>query len=121
MFFIRPSRHPLLFLISTVLLVAGLLQWLLFRPVPVPTDYVGTWSSGRTTLEIRPNGVVTYRTGDGTVFHSEGGPVTALDRETLTYRLFLLPRHLRIDTPPRHKYDDVWTMTVQGQELWLMR
>jgi hypothetical protein len=120
MLFLRPSRHPLLFLLSVAFLLLGLLQWALFRPVAVPADYVGLWRNGPTTLEIRPEGVASWRTTEGYQSKVDGGQVTALDAHALTFRRFLLPRHLRIDAPPRHAYDDVWTMKVEGQELWRM-
>lgn len=119
--FLRLPRHPIVLLVGCVTLVAGILQWLLFPAVSLPEEYLGIWSSGRTTLEVRENGVVNYRTGDGVAFHSVGGIVSEVTPREITYRVLLLPRRLRIDTPPRHKYDDVWTMTVEGQELWLMR
>ena len=118
MLLLRPSRHPLLFLLSLALFAAGVLQWVLYQPVTVPAEYAGLWRSGPTSLEIRPEGVAIYRTGDGVVSRSGGGTITALEDGRLTYRSFLLPRQLRIDAPPAHAYDDLWTMTIEGQVLW---
>lgn len=110
-------RNPLVLVLVTVLTVLAALDYFLVRPVAVPPDYVGSWISGPTRLEIRPDGGVEYRTGDGFVSHVVGGRLTRIGPDVLAYRVLFLPRRLRLDAPP-HPRDDQWVMTVEGQELW---
>jgi len=118
MMLFRLPRHPLLMVALTVLVVLGVLERLFVRSPAVPPEYVGSWVSGPTRLDINPNGTVQYRTGDGVVSKSVGGHLTHLSRDALTYRTLLVPTHLRIDVPPHQRDDDQWLMTVEGQELW---
>jgi hypothetical protein len=115
--FFRLPRHPLLVVALTVLAVLGVLDWLFVRSPEVPPEYVGSWIAGPTRLDIRPDGIVQYRTGDGVASTSVGGRLTHVGRGELTYRVLFIPRHLRIDVPP-HEKGDVAVMTVEGQELW---
>jgi hypothetical protein len=117
MLLFRLPRHPLAVVAVTVILVLGVLDWLLVRSPPVPPAYVGSWVSGPTRLDIGSDGIVRYRTGDGVVSRSVGGKLTRLRTDTLSYRTLLIPTHLRINAPP-HQRDDLWLMTVEGQELW---
>ena len=110
-------RSPLVIVLVTILALLAALDFLLVHSPPVPAEYVGSWISGPTRLEIRPDGLLEYRTGDGIVSTVIGGKLTRLTSRELTYRVLLVPKHLRIDVPP-HPRDDSWVMTVEGQELW---
>ena len=115
--FFRLPQNPILLLLVLALLVLGTLDWLLVRSPAVPPEYVGTWVSGPTRLEIQANGIVTRRVSEYPVTRSVGGRLTKLGPDELTYRVLFIPRHLPIQAPP-HLKDDMWVMTVEGQEYW---
>jgi hypothetical protein len=112
-------RNPMVLVLLVVLAVLAALDHFLVYSPPVPAEYVGSWMSGPTRLEIRPDGLVEYRTGDGVVSHVIGGRLTRIGPDVLAYRVLYVPRRLRLDAPP-HPRDDMWAMTVEGQELWRM-
>ena len=115
--FLRWPQNPILLLLFLAVLVLGTLDWLLVRSPPVPPEYVGTWVSGPTRLEIQADGIVTRRTFEYPVTRSIGGRITKIGPDELTYRVLYIPRHLAIEAPP-HLRDDTWVMTVDGQEYW---
>jgi len=110
-------RNPIVLVLVVVLAVLAALDRFLVYSPPVPEEYVGSWVSGPTRLEIRPDGLVEYRTGDGFVSHVIGGRLTRIGPDVLAYRVLYVPRRLRLDAPP-HSRGDQWIMTVEGQELW---
>lgn len=113
-------RNPIVLVLLVVLAVLATLDHFLVRSPPVPAEYVGIWASGPTRLEIRADGGVEYRTGDGFVSRVTGGRLTRIEPDELTYRVMYIPRRLRLDAAP-HPRDDMWAMTVEGQELWRMQ
>lgn len=115
--FFRLPTNPIVLLLFLVLLVLATLDWLLVRSPEVPPEYVGSWVSGITRLDIQADGLVTYRTGEWPVSKSVGGRLTKIGPDQLTYRVMYIPRHLHIDVAP-HPKDDMWVMTVEGKELW---
>jgi hypothetical protein len=115
--FFRLPSNPILLLLVLVLLVLGTLDWLLVRSPEVPPEYVGSWISGPTRMDIRADGILQRRKSDGLVSTSIGGRLTKIGPDELTYRVLYIPRHLTIEAPP-HLKDDLWVMTVEGQEFW---
>ena len=112
-------RNPIVLVLLVVLAVLAALDHFLVHSPAVPPEYVGIWVSGPTRLEIRADGGVEYRTGDGVVSRVIGGRLTQIGPDVLTYRVMYVPQRLRLDSAP-HPRDDMWVMTVEGQLLWRM-
>ncbi len=110
-----PRSPVLLALIALALLVAGL-DWLLVRSPSVPPEYLGIWQSPEAGLEVQENGVVEYWHREGLVTTTSGGRLRRIGADTLTYRVFFVPTHLRIDSPP-HRTGEEWQLTIEGHSL----
>lgn len=108
------TSYGFLFLI-VVLVAAGIDLLTLPKGKPLAA-LIGRWSGDLRSLEVESSGYVTFSSKAGKVESGTGGHFVSLLNDTLTYRVFFVPMHLRIDRGPIQ--DTIgWALWIEGEQL----